>query len=87
VSIFIVENNNVRNVVESALDNLRHALQQEGFNSISLKVSVGNEHRRNEDETEREPEVVKTGVIEEFEKNIPVLYVIDADYTQVNLVI
>jgi flagellar hook-length control protein FliK len=83
----IVENNNVRNVVESALDNLQHALQQEGFNSISLKVSVGNEHRRNGEETEREPEVVKTGAIEEFEKNIPVLYAIDAGYTQVNLVV
>jgi hypothetical protein len=83
----IVENNSIRNIVESALDNLQHALQQEGFDSISLKVSVGNEHGRKEEEMEKEPEAAKTGAIEEFEKNIPVLLAIDGEYTQVNLVV
>ena len=65
----IVENNTVKEMFESNLQNLNNAFQKEGFSSSSLEVFVsgGNEQRR-----QREMQVPSFSAVQEFENTIPI---------------
>lgn len=86
----VVDNNSVKELVESSLDSLRSALRQEGFQTASLEVSVG--HRRSGDgaaQNQGEMEAPLSGSwsssSEEFEKTIPLFLDIKPDYELINL--
>jgi flagellar hook-length control protein FliK len=84
-----VENNNIKEIVDQAMNNLNAAFKQEGFDSISLRVSVGhgNEQDRHEhgDEQEKAAEYSYADAKEEFEKNLELLFDTGMDYSRVNL--
>ena len=86
----VVDNNSVKELVESSLDSLRNALRQEGFQTAGLEVSVG--HRRSGDgaaHNQGEMEAPLSGLwsssSEEFEKAIPLFLDIKPDYELINL--
>ena len=87
-----VENNSVREIVEDALEDLNSALKKEGYQSVSLKVSVGSGNRENRgDSWEASPKMEvtanSTDATSEFEKNIPVFFDIGFESVKVNLFI
>ena len=65
----IVENNTVKEMFESNLQNLNNAFQKEGFSSSSLEVFVsgGNGQRR-----QREMQAPSFSAVQEFENTIPI---------------
>jgi flagellar protein FlbC len=65
----IVENNTVKEMFETNLQNLNNAFQKEGFSSSFLEVSVsgGNEQRR-----QKETQVPAFSAAQEFENAMPV---------------
>jgi flagellar hook-length control protein FliK len=86
----VVDNNSVKDLVESSLDNLKNALRQEGFQTASLEVSVG--HRRswegaaqNQGEMEAQLSGSWNSSSGEFEKAIPLFLDIKPDYELINL--
>ena len=86
----VVDNNSVKELVESSLDSLRNALRQEGFQTASLEVSVG--HRRSGDGAAQNQGEMETPLSdswssgsEEFEKAIPLYLDIKPDYELINL--
>ena len=85
VFILFVENINIKEIFESTLNNLNDALKQEGFDSVSLKVSVGDGNQQ--DQQEKSSEYTHSEAVEEFEKNVPVLFDPGVDYSRVNLFI
>jgi flagellar hook-length control protein FliK len=81
----VVDNNSVKELVESSLDNLKNALRLEGYQT-NLEVSVG--HRRSSngrEQTEAPPAGWWGGGPEEFEKAIPVFLDMKPDYELVNV--
>ncbi len=86
----VVDNNSVKELVESSLDSLKNALRQEGFQTASLEVSVG--HRRSGEGAAQNQGEVRTplsgswgGSSEEFEKAIPIFWDFRPDYELINL--
>ena len=82
----VVDNNSVKELVESSLDNLKNALRMEGYQT-NLEVSVG--HRRSwsgdeQDQTQPSGRLAGGGS-EEFEKAIPLFLEMSPDYELVNL--
>ncbi|MBN2532475.1 MAG: flagellar hook-length control protein FliK [Spirochaetales bacterium] len=88
-----VENNNIKEIVDQAMNNLNHAFKHEGFDSISLRVSVGNGNNQDQQDGKQEsrqegPAVYSyTEAAEEFGKNLEVLFDGSMDYSRVNLFI
>lgn len=80
-----VENNNIKEIFESTLNNLNSALKQEGFDSVSLRVSVGNGDQQ--EQREKPPEYTYSEAADEFEKNAELLFDPGVDYSRVNLFI
>jgi flagellar hook-length control protein FliK len=81
----VVDNNSVKELVESSLDNLRNALRLEGYQT-NLEVSVG--HRRSWSGNEQDqapPAGWLAGGTEEFEKAIPLYLDMRPDYELVNV--
>jgi flagellar hook-length control protein FliK len=81
----LVENNIVREMVENSLQGLNHALMDEGFDAVSLHVSVNDGKQETKEENTAGSR--KKGGSTEFEKNIPLLTDSDLDYGLVNLMI
>lgn len=86
----VVDNNSVKELVESSLDNLRNALRQEGFQTAGLEVSVG--HRRSWEGTAQNKGEMEapllgswSGSSQEFERAIPLFLDIKPDYDLINL--
>jgi hypothetical protein len=81
----VVDNNSVKELVESSLDNLKNALRQEGYQA-NLEVSVGHRRSWNGDETGQAqlPEWRRDGS-EEFEKAVPLFLDMKPDYELINL--
>jgi flagellar hook-length control protein FliK len=87
----VVENNSVKELFDASLDNLKASLRQEGFQSASLEVSVGNQKTRQEAENRQQAgsslAVLREEAADEFDRFIPrVGSWADGDYV-VNLVI
>lgn len=84
-----VENINIKEIVDQAMNNLNAAFKQEGFDSVSLKVSVGHGNgQEQQDGREQEPaEYTYAEAAEEFEKNLELLFDLNLDYSRVNLFI
>lgn len=84
-----VENINIKEIVDQAMDNLNAAFKQGGFDSVSLKVSVGqgNEQNQHDDQQERSAEYMQSESAEEFEKNLELLFDEGLTYSRVNLFI
>jgi hypothetical protein len=82
----VVDNNNVKELVESSLDNLKNALRLEGYQT-NLEVSVG--HRRNwhgNEQVQTQPTGwLAGGGSEEFDKSIPLYLEMRPDYELVNM--
>jgi flagellar hook-length control protein FliK len=80
----VVDNNNVKELVESSLDNLKNALRLEGYQT-NLEVSVG--HRRNgNEEGQTQPMVWPAGGgSDEFDKAVPLYLEMRPDYELVNV--
>ena len=80
----VVDNNSVKELVESSLDNLRNALRLEGYQT-NLEVSVG--HRRNGNGNgQGQPTVWPAGGgSEEFDKAVPLYLDMRPDYELVNV--
>jgi flagellar hook-length control protein FliK len=81
----VVDNNSVKELVESSLDNLKNALRLEGYQT-NLEVSVG--HRRSESGNEHmqgQPAGWLAGGSEEFEKAVPLFLEMKPDYELVNV--
>jgi len=81
----VVDNNSVKELVESSLDNLRNALRAEGYQT-NLEVSVG--HRRNSsgnEQTQTRPVGWLAGGSEEFDKAVPLYLEMRPDYELVNM--
>ncbi len=88
----VVENNSVRALVESNLDSLKNALREEGFQTTSLEVSVGNRQSWDQSRQDRvEPADVLqaswSSGSEEFEKAVPLFLDLKPEYSLVNLVV
>ena len=81
----VVDNNSVKELVESSLDNLKNALRMEGYQT-NLDVSVG--HRRSWSGNEQ-AQTQPTGWLgsgrEEFDKAVPLYLDMKLDYELVNL--
>jgi hypothetical protein len=81
----VVDNNSVKELVESSLDNLKTALRMEGYQT-NLEVSVG--HRRGWSGADQS-QTQSTGWLargsEEFDKAIPLYLEMKPDYELVNL--
>jgi len=68
----VVDNNSVKEMVESSLDNLKNALRMEGYQTTSLEVSVGQRRSDSGQEPVEVPTVERmTNGPEEFEKAVP----------------
>ena len=81
----VVDNNSVKELVESGLDNLKNALRLEGYQT-NLEVSVG--HRRSwsgNEQVQSQPTGWLAGGTEEFDKVIPLFLEMKPDYELVNL--
>lgn len=81
----VVDNNSVKELVESSLDNLKNALRLEGYQT-NLEVSVG--HRRNwsgNEQAQTQPTGWLAGGSEEFDKAIPLYLDMKPDYELVNV--
>ncbi|UCF97647.1 MAG: flagellar hook-length control protein FliK [Spirochaetaceae bacterium] len=79
----VVDNNSVKELVESSLDNLRNALRLEGYQT-SLEVFVG--HRRSGNgNQESAPASWRNGGSEEFEKSVPLFLEMKPDYELINV--
>jgi hypothetical protein len=81
----VVDNNSVKELVESSLDSLRNALRMEGYQT-NLEVSVG--HRRNSggnEQTQTRPVGWLAGGSEEFDKAVPLYLDMRPDYELVNV--
>jgi hypothetical protein len=80
----VVDNNSVKELVESSLDNLKNALRLEGYQT-NLEVSVG--HRRNgSGNGQNQPTVWSAGSgSEEFDKAVPLYLDMRPDYELVNV--
>ena len=80
----VVDNNSVKELVESSLDNLKNALRLEGYQT-NLEVSVG--HRRNwNGNGQTQPTVWSGGGgSEEFDKSVPLYLDMRPDYELVNV--
>jgi len=79
----VVDNNSVKELVESSLDNLKNALRLEGYQT-NLEVSVG--HRRSwSGNDQNQPTGWLAGGSEEFDKAIPLYLDMKPDYELVNL--
>ena len=81
----VVDNNSVKELVESSLDNLRNALRMEGYQT-NLEVSVG--HRRSQsgqEQAQAPPAGWLSAGSEEFEKAIPMFLDMKPDYELINL--
>jgi flagellar hook-length control protein FliK len=82
----VVDNNSVKELVESSLDNLKNALRLEGYQT-NLEVSVG--HRRswngNEQAQAQPTGWLAGGGSEEFDKAVPLYLDMRPDYELVNL--
>jgi flagellar hook-length control protein FliK len=81
----VVDNNSVKELVESSLDNLKNALRLEGYQT-NLELSVG--HRRSRSGSEQ-AQTQPTGWLangsEEFDKAIPLYLDMKPDYELVNV--
>ena len=87
----VVENNSVKELFDASLDNLKASLRQEGFQSASLEVSVGNQKTRQEAENRQQAgsslAILREDAADEFDRFIPrVGSWADGEYT-VNLVV
>jgi flagellar hook-length control protein FliK len=71
----VVENNSVKELLEAGLDSLKNALRQEGFQTASLDVSVGNHRSWEEAAATPGPEEVGRArhVSDEFDRAVPVV--------------
>ena len=81
----VVDNNSVKELVESSLDNLKNALRMEGYQT-NLEVSVG--HRRNwsgNEQAQTQQMGWLAGSSEEFDKAVPLFLDMKPDYELVNL--
>jgi flagellar hook-length control protein FliK len=82
----VVDNNSVKELVESSLDNLKNALRLEGYQT-NLEVSVG--HRRSWNGNDQDQTLptgwVAGGGSEEFDKAIPLYLDMRPDYELVNV--
>jgi flagellar hook-length control protein FliK len=81
----VVDNNSVKELVESSLDNLKNALRLEGYQT-NLEVSVG--HRRSwggDEQAQTRPTGWLASGSEEFDKAIPLYLDMKPDYELVNL--
>jgi flagellar hook-length control protein FliK len=80
----VVDNNSVKQLVESSLDNLKNALRMEGYQT-NLEVSVG--HRRNGGGNgQTQPTVWSAGSgSEEFDRAVPLYLEMRPDYELVNV--
>ncbi len=81
----VVDNNSVKELVESSLDNLRNALRLEGYQA-NLEVSVG--HRRSwsgNEQAQTQPTGWLAGSSEEFDKAIPLYLDMKPDFELVNI--
>ena len=87
----VVENNSVKELFDASLDNLKASLKQEGFQSASLEVAVGNQRNGREGEDRRpivsSPEFLREEAAEEFDRNLAPLGVWAGSETRVNLVV
>jgi flagellar hook-length control protein FliK len=83
----VVDNNSVKELVESSLDNLKNALRMEGYQTANLEVSVG--HRRSWHGGGEHADAPLSGWggggSEEFEKVMPVMLEMNPDYEMVNM--
>jgi flagellar hook-length control protein FliK len=81
----VVDNNSVKELVESSLDNLKNALRLEGYQT-NLEVSVG--HRRGwsgNEQAQSQPTGWLAGGSEEFENAVPLYLDMKPDYELVNV--
>lgn len=82
----VVDNNSVKELVESSLENLRSALRMEGYQT-NLEVSVGHRRSPSGQEQAQAPPAGWPGAggSEEFEKAIPMFLDMKPDYELINL--
>ena len=82
----VVDNNSVKELVESSLNNLKNALRMEGYQIANLDVSVGG--RRSGDGNEQLDLPLSgrwASGSEEFEKAVPLFLDMNPDYELVNV--
>jgi len=82
----LVENSIVKEIIETSLDSLNMALKKEGFDSISLQVSLNGENKEQQQQ-ETAKSLYRKEHSGEFEKNIPLLATYNTDYNVINLMI
>ena len=88
VGKIIVENNNVRQVFMNNLDSLTRALEDSGFNSAALDVSVGGGQSDGRGGFRDEKPVYFTdNALDDLEDLIPVVYDEGHSLSQVNLMV
>jgi len=81
----VVDNNSVKELVESSLDNLKNALRLEGYQT-NLEVSVG--HRRSwsgNEQAQTQPMGGLASSSEEFDKAVPLFLDLKPEYELVNI--
>jgi hypothetical protein len=81
----VVDNNSVKELVESSLDNLKNALRLEGYQT-NLEVSVG--HRRSwsgNEQAQTQPMGWLASSSEEFDKAVPLFLDLKPEYELVNI--
>ena len=87
----IVENNSVREIIESNMENMRRAFLADGFDSSSIEVWVGGDrqrHQRRNSEPEDQVSTVQASeAIEQIEKTIPSLDPAGVEELLVDLVV
>jgi hypothetical protein len=82
----VVDNNSVKELVESSLDNLKNALRSEGYQTANLEVSVG--HRRSGEGNQQAAAPLsgwQASGSEEFEKAVPLFLDMNPEYELVNV--
>ena len=88
VGKIIVENNSVRQVFMNNMADLTRALEDSGFNSAALDVSVGGGQSEGRGQYREERPVYFTdNVLDDLEDRIPVVFDEGTSLTQVNLVV
>jgi hypothetical protein len=87
----VVENNSVKELFDASLDNLKASLRQEGFQSASLEVSVGNQRTRQEAENRQQVltrlDIRPEEVSQEFDRLVPQAIAWPGGDFRVNLVV
>ncbi len=83
----IVENNIIKEIFESSLDQLKAALKSEGFQTAGLEVSVGNGRTGDQTKEEWSSGRLRVEALEEFEKGIAVFAGFEKEDYLINLVI